>query len=147
MRDSFTVTLDTVMRLYPDLYPTRNYFLFGVFLVGGTGWRWRDGALVNDGYKKPEKVTLPEYLTEAAGKARLLLTKLGETIDVEHTLPKRLFLDGSVPLANLPDDIRSEWLSAAQEALTLALSSRFERTAQDNEILARAGKKIRLLME
>lgn len=146
-RDSFTTTLDAAMRCYPDLYPTRNHFLFGVFLAAGTGWKWLNGVLVNDGYKESEKETLPEYLTEAAEEARLFLTEMGEPIEFPPSLPKRLLLDDSVPLANLPADVLPEWLCAAQEALVLALSDHFTPTPQDNEILFRAEARIRSLLE
>lgn len=98
---------------FPTLYPIRAYVLDRFFCVGGTGTEWYDGILINSGI---------QYL-----KARTRLAA-GEEVtwsDDPDSQTKRYFypLNENSRLANIPDDIKPDWLRGAYEIIDLILAT------------------------
>lgn len=96
---------------FPSLYPIRSRVLDHYFCTNGNGMEWYDGVLIGGDARRE------------AAKARL---EAGEEVTWETDRgPLKSFypLSGYSHLANVPDDVKPDWLRGVYETLDLILAT------------------------
>ena len=139
------VVVAKALKDWPDLYADREAVLDQLFFVGGNGYRWLDGALIETTQEPPpdfshQKQVIEDY-ERIEKEVRALAAEHGIEMPPEHhkSEPKKpLFkLWGDhVNLMERPADIRPEWAGLTLEAA--ALLKEKGQTEQDRE----AGAKV-----
>jgi len=141
---SYQDTIDRMMRLYPDLFPTELHCLDQLFLVIGNGYYWEDGQLVNRFERTDDEVISERELFDqemAQSRAELVeaLEKMNDQVMADRILsimeelhaPARLCLYTICreysKVFRVPDDVEPDWLAAAYKAIGMVLTAKPEQ--------------------
>ena len=117
---NLNTTITTAIWNYPiffrgeDFKTSRRHVLQHLFLAIGNGFCWHDGELVDKSSNKQIKEKLPPNYF----KIKIPWTTGGGILLEEDTRVTRFSfypLSDYSALASLPDDIRPDWLAAAEE--------------------------------
>jgi hypothetical protein len=155
-----------MMRQYPCLFPDEHHVLHQLFFVNGNGWYWIEGELI-DPWERPDEELfadhavyhlrlLADYDMEEYTAFKGVVDSLGPAeagrmlADLGREDGKKNPLDwdnyGIYPLceyakiANLPDDIKPDWLQAARRALDWART--VKTTESDKQWLEKAEMRL-----
>ena len=121
------------MFLNPMIFPNENELLRHLFFVIGNGFRWIDGELVDICDRRPLGVRVAE--SEKSGR----LYHSGSKRKSKTIYP----LCEYARIANLPDNIKTDWLLAAKKALRFSRS--LKKTKSDRRYLREASRRVRCL--
>lgn len=155
-------------QLYPRLFPTEDEFLHHVFFVNGNGFVWRDGEIVEDfgnarsfeerlaESRANEQKHRQEWNAQTAHDIVEFRALGGPDIDAfvadwieRHDYDKVFKANRCTKLypmcqyatiLHIPDDVRIDWLDAAERALYLSL--RLKRTKKDISWLKIARQRV-----
>ena len=133
-------TIQVALSAYPSLYPDRNSYLNRAILTSGSR-KWRNGALTMhlchrmidaaERLRKNETILLKDEETKMISHVRELLDK-----DVKREKAKFFEITDRSLIANIPDDVRLDWLEVCKETIDLVLNeenSKSERGASNIE--------------
>jgi hypothetical protein len=167
---SYEETKARMMRQYLTLYPSETHVLHYLFCVIGIGYEWQGGELVclherTDAevfadrarrHREMMKESAEQYDNERARAALIAINRdikrhglayAGQRVDsARDALPpvKELYpLCKYAAIVTIPDDVKADWLDAAERALTWALSDDVKRDIGDAGWLAKARRRIK----
>ena len=96
-------TLKMCLRTYPSIFPNKWAVYHHIFLVNGCGYGWENGELV-----KSFVYDLPTLIPNDILKKRMLDFEMPEDEEIYPICEYS-------KICNIPDDIKPDWLEAAQE--------------------------------
>ena len=131
-------TVQWMLDLYSDLYPTRKHCLDQLFCVIGNGYKWVDGELVETGDELLKRYKMTQKIKHAKGKFEDLWNvtsqqqlRLKQLIPDYKLDPKYTFRwyplskDHSY-LYNYPENIKPDWKAAIEECKQLLIQDGVE---------------------
>lgn len=152
------IYIQTLARLYPTIYGTRDGLLEHIFVSIGTGYKWRDGKIVTDHedrirfrkmQAKVKKGTAPSVKDQAwlahlahareelkryprvpKEKPSTLACRYQESYkDVDAVGQRYYVVEKYSPICLIPENVTPDWLALCVETLDLMESARIDYTA------------------
>ncbi len=160
----YKTSLKLSLKFYPTIFPLGEYsVLEHMFFVNGNGLRWKNGELTdgytikqmyenNEAYKRQLKLQLEDQLVRCAGVPELekLFTEwlnngyFGAPPDPPDFNKKYelypLWEKSTIML--IPDNIKDDWLLAAEKALDMVRDKIYIPSESDKKFLRKARRRV-----